>query len=99
MKTKMSLKKTHYVAMAAAVLTIAGCGANSDSDTPAQNFNIKPSYLGAIVTADYDGTTDDLARQDSSPGTQALRRYCQGQIGPGRLVDQMPVMRRGALLH
>lgn len=43
--------------LAAAVLALSACGGSSD---PVENTNIKPSYLGAIATASYDGSTDDL---------------------------------------
>ena len=46
-------------ALAAAVLALGACGGNGDP-LVAPNINIKPSYLGAIVTASYDGSTDDL---------------------------------------
>ncbi|MDB5939633.1 MAG: putative D--3-hydroxybutyrate oligomer hydrolase lipoprotein transrane, partial [Polaromonas sp.] len=44
-------------ALAAAVLALGACGGNND---PAEATNIKPSYLGAVVTANYDGSSDDL---------------------------------------
>lgn len=43
--------------LAAAVLALSACGGSSD---PVENTNIKPSYLGAIATASYDGSSDDL---------------------------------------
>jgi len=39
----------------AAVLVLGGCGGGSSEDR-----NVKPSYLGAVASASYDGTTDDL---------------------------------------
>ena len=44
-------------ALAAAVLALSACGGSSDL---VESTNIKPSYLGAIVTASYDGNSDDL---------------------------------------
>ena len=44
-------------ALAAAVLALSACGASND---PVESINTKPAYLGAIATASYDGTTDDL---------------------------------------
>ena len=44
-------------ALAAAVLALSACGGSSD---PVESTNIKPSYLGAIATASYDGNSDDL---------------------------------------
>ena len=49
-----SLKLT---ALAAAVLALSACGGGTNL---VENANIKPSYLGAIVTASYDGSADDL---------------------------------------
>ncbi|NDP62398.1 D-(-)-3-hydroxybutyrate oligomer hydrolase [Polaromonas sp.] len=43
--------------LAAAVLALSACGGSSD---PVESTNIKPSYLGAIATASYDGSSDDL---------------------------------------
>lgn len=59
MKNQIVLKNAQYVAIAAAAMTIAGCSSNSDSSST-ENINTKPAYLGAVATADYDGTTDDL---------------------------------------
>ena len=44
-------------ALASAVLALSACGGNGD---PVELTNIKPAYLGAIVTASYDGSADDL---------------------------------------
>ena len=44
-------------AMAAAVLALSACGGSSD---PVESTNLKPSYLGAVTTASYDGSSDDL---------------------------------------
>ncbi|WP_394755852.1 D-(-)-3-hydroxybutyrate oligomer hydrolase [Rhodoferax sp.] len=44
-------------ALAAAVLALSACGG---SDSVAENKNVKPTYLGAVATASYDGTSDDL---------------------------------------
>ena len=46
-------------ALASAVLALSACGGNS-APIAAANNNIKPSYLGAIATASYDGSSDDL---------------------------------------
>ncbi len=43
--------------LAAAVLALSACGGSSD---PVESTNIKPSYLGAVATASYDGSSDDL---------------------------------------
>ena len=43
--------------LAAAVLALSACGGGTNL---VENTNIKPSYLGAIVTASYDGSADDL---------------------------------------
>ena len=43
-------------AITAAVLALGACGGGGSSE----DRNVKPSYLGAVVTASYDGTTDDL---------------------------------------
>ena len=67
--TRNSLKVT---AIAAAVLLLGGCGggqglapvalvvAAAPVVIPAENKNIKPVNLGAVVTVNYDGTSDDL---------------------------------------
>lgn len=44
-------------AIAAAVLVLGGCGGGGDA---VENKNIKPAYLGAVVSASYDGASDDL---------------------------------------
>lgn len=44
----------NITAIAAAVLALGGCGGSSEIK------NSKPAYLGAVVTASYDGMTDDL---------------------------------------
>ena len=44
-------------ALAAAVLALSACGS---SDDPVESINTKPAYLGAVVTASYDGSSDDL---------------------------------------
>ncbi len=38
---------------------LASCG-NDDGGPPALDLNVKPSYLGAINVASYDGASDDL---------------------------------------
>ena len=45
-------------AIAAAVLVLGGCGGGSGE--AAENKNIKPADLGAVVSASYDGASDDL---------------------------------------
>jgi hydroxybutyrate-dimer hydrolase len=45
----------NVTAITAAVLVLGGCGGDA-----AENKNVKPAYLGAVVTANYDGATDDL---------------------------------------
>ena len=49
--------------LAAAVLTLGACG-GSDDPAPAapaaESLNAKPAFLGTVVTASYDGSTDDL---------------------------------------
>ena len=44
-------------ALAAAVLALSACGGSSD---PVESINTKPAYLGAVATASYDGSSDDL---------------------------------------
>jgi hydroxybutyrate-dimer hydrolase len=48
---KNGLKLT---ALATAMLTLGACGGGTE------NVNAKPSYLGAVATTSYDGTSDDL---------------------------------------
>lgn len=43
--------------LAAAVLALSACGGSSDL---VENTNIKPIYLGAVASASYDGSSDDL---------------------------------------
>ena len=43
--------------LAAAVLALSACGGNSG---PVESINTKPSYLGAVASASYDGSSDDL---------------------------------------
>jgi len=49
-----SLKLT---TLAAAVLALSACGGDTNL---VENTNIKPSYLGVVVTTSYDGSADDL---------------------------------------
>ena len=51
---KISFKVT---ALTSAVMALSACGGN---DEVVENINIKPSYLSAVATANYDGNTDDL---------------------------------------
>ena len=55
----ISRKNTYLklTALAAAVLALSACGGGSN---PIESYNLKPAYLGAIVTASYDGSADDL---------------------------------------
>ena len=55
-----TLKITSMTAVAAAVLVLAGCGGGSGSGGSFEAKNIKPTYLGTVVTANYDGNSDDL---------------------------------------
>ncbi|MGB7481032.1 MAG: D-(-)-3-hydroxybutyrate oligomer hydrolase [Burkholderiaceae bacterium] len=50
-------KQWRRCALAAAVLMLAGCGGSGD---PAEDINVKPSYLGAVKQLSYDGVSDDL---------------------------------------
>ena len=54
-----TLKAASLAAAATALLVLGGCGGGSGSS----NFefkNIKPTYLGTVVMANYDGNSDDL---------------------------------------
>ena len=56
-----TLKITSMTAVAAAVLALGGCGGgNSGSSGSFEAKNVKPTYLGTVVTANYDGNSDDL---------------------------------------
>ena len=56
-----TLKITSMTAVAAAVLVLAGCGGGGGSSGGSfESKNIKPTYLGTVVTANYDGNSDDL---------------------------------------
>ena len=56
-----TLKITSMTAVAAAVLALGGCGGgNSGSGGSFEAKNVKPTYLGTVVTANYDGNSDDL---------------------------------------
>lgn len=49
--------------LAAAVLTLGACGGSDDpaaAPLPAESLNAKPAFLGTVVTASFDGNTDDL---------------------------------------
>ena len=50
-----TLKVTFMSALAAAILGLGGCGGGSF-----ESKNIKPTYLGTVVTTNYDGNSDDL---------------------------------------
>lgn len=43
--------------IAATVLLLSACGG---SDSPGENKNSKPAFLGTVVSVNYDGTSDDL---------------------------------------
>ena len=47
---------TSMTTAAAALLVLGGCGGGDTFEAK----NIKPSYLGTVATASYDGTTNDL---------------------------------------
>ena len=51
---KFSFKVT---ALTSAVMALSACGG---SDDVVENINVKPSYLSAVATANYDGNSDDL---------------------------------------
>jgi hydroxybutyrate-dimer hydrolase len=53
MRTEMK-NRLKATAMTVAVLVLGACGGSSEDK------NVKPSYLGTVVTASYDGTSDDL---------------------------------------
>ncbi|MDD2879064.1 MAG: D-(-)-3-hydroxybutyrate oligomer hydrolase [Rhodoferax sp.] len=56
----MSFANNHHFklsALTAAVLGLSACGGN---DEAYENKNIKPSYLSAVASATFDGTSDDL---------------------------------------
>ena len=53
-----ALKLTAIAAATMAVSAVlSGCGGGGE---PAEAKNVKPAYLGAVATASYDGTADDL---------------------------------------
>lgn len=47
--------RSKAAALSVATLALSACGGGSSEDK-----NVKPAYLGTVVTASYDGTTDDL---------------------------------------
>ncbi len=55
-----TLKITSMTAVAAAVLVLGGCGGGGSSSGNFEAKNIKPTYLGTVVTVNYDGNSDDL---------------------------------------
>ena len=55
-----TLKMTSMTAVAAAILLLGGCGGSEGGGSNFEFKNIKPSYLGTVVTANYDGNSDDL---------------------------------------
>ena len=58
---KSTLKIASMTAVAAAILVLGGCGGGGGSGGGTfEAKNIKPTYLGAVVTANYDGNSDDL---------------------------------------
>ena len=68
--------------LAAAVFSLGACGGSDDpAPLPAESLNAKPTYLGTVVTASYDGTTDDLL-------TAGLNKSGLGSVAPG-LVDPL----------
>ncbi len=46
------------ICFALSASALAGCGNSDDPATPPAN--VRPSFLGTVTTATYDGTTDDL---------------------------------------
>ena len=68
--------------MAAAVLTLGACGGSDDpAPLPAESLNTKPAFLGTVVTASFDGNTDDLL-------TAGLGKTGLGGTAPG-VVDPL----------
>ena len=57
MRTARKNTTLKLTTLAAALLALSACGGNSD---PFESTNLKPSYLGAVTTASYDGSSDDL---------------------------------------
>ncbi len=45
--------------VAVSLSTLAACGSSDDSRIPALT-NVRPSFLGTVITASYNGTSDDL---------------------------------------
>jgi hydroxybutyrate-dimer hydrolase len=50
----MTLRNSIQITVVLATGMLAGCGGNSE------NINSKPSFLGTVVSASYDGVTNDL---------------------------------------
>ncbi len=67
---KNSLKLT---SLAAAVLALSACGGGDGSE----NKNTKPAYLGAVVSASYDGASDDLLTAGLGKTGLGAFRYTQ----------------------
>lgn len=57
MNTPRKTTPLKLTTLATAILALSACGGSND---PVENTNIKPSYLGAIASANYDGSSDDL---------------------------------------
>lgn len=54
---KASKKSFKFTALTSAVMVLSACGG---SDGFVENINTKPTYLSAVASASYDGTSDDL---------------------------------------
>ncbi|MEO8185918.1 MAG: 3-hydroxybutyrate oligomer hydrolase family protein, partial [Burkholderiaceae bacterium] len=50
--------RTIAICFALSASTLAACGSSDDPVVP--TANVRPSFLGTVTTAAYDGTTDDL---------------------------------------
>ncbi|MBC8117984.1 MAG: D-(-)-3-hydroxybutyrate oligomer hydrolase [Burkholderiaceae bacterium] len=51
-------RRTIAICFALSASTLAACGSSDDPAVP--TANVRPSFLGTVTTASYDGTTDDL---------------------------------------
>ena len=53
-------EQEHHLKLTALTATVPALSACGGSGAPIEAYNLKPAYLGATVTASYDGSADDL---------------------------------------
>ncbi len=83
------------ICIALSASALAACG-SSDDDPSNPVLNVRPTFLGTVTTATYDGTSDDLLTAGSGLGWAAKRNRACGvgnadgeRVAPARDLQQL----------